>query len=324
VKICDSPMSFGASWGTDDQIVFADRLAGGLLRVSAAGGAPQVLTEPNASNGEASHRLPFVLPGAKAVLFTIVATPVSPRAGNIHAAIRSLETGEQRLLIRDAADARYAASGHLVYVANGTLTTVPFDLRTFRVTGAPVGIVDRVMQADYGGNTGLITMAAQFALSQSGSLAWIPAAVDPNPELFRTLVWVDRHGKSSPIDAIPDAYYCPRISPDGARIAVHTAESTRATWIYDIHRQTRTRVSFDGIAAFPQWTPDGRRLTFAGARTGLTNLFWVPWDASGPAEQLATLEGEQTPATWTQDGRRDPMEPQTRPLGCQHLSRRAR
>jgi eukaryotic-like serine/threonine-protein kinase len=303
VKICDALMPFGASWGSDDRIVFADHQSGGLLRVAAPGGVPETLTRLNVPNGEGTHRLPFVLPGAKAVLFTILSMPVTPRAGQTHIALRSLVSGEQRVLIRNAADARYAPSGHLIYMSNGTLTAVPFDLRTLQLTGSPVGIIDGVMQANYGGTSTLITMSGQFALSQTGSLAWIPAAVDPNPELFRKLVWVDRHGNASPIDAPPDAYYCPRLSPDGQRIVVQTAESTRAVWIYDTRQKTRTRLQFDGPAHFPQWTIDGTRITFAGAQTGMTNLFWIPADGSGPASRLTTHESQQVPAGWTPDGK---------------------
>src|SRR5687767_836414 len=59
----------GISWGSDDRIVFAttDRSTG-LMIIPAVGGEPQVLTTPGASE---DHFHPFVLPGGKAVLFTI-------------------------------------------------------------------------------------------------------------------------------------------------------------------------------------------------------------------------------------------------------------
>ena len=62
----------GASWGPDDTIVFATSdPSSGLLRVSAAGGEPTVLTTPDAAHGEVDHLFPSVLPGGRAVLFTI-------------------------------------------------------------------------------------------------------------------------------------------------------------------------------------------------------------------------------------------------------------
>ena len=41
VPLCDAAATFGASWGSDDTIVFATARNGGLWRVSAAGGTPQ-------------------------------------------------------------------------------------------------------------------------------------------------------------------------------------------------------------------------------------------------------------------------------------------
>jgi eukaryotic-like serine/threonine-protein kinase len=299
-KICAARLAYGASWGTDDSIVFADEPAEGLRKVAAAGGVPQTLTTVDISRGEGSHRFPHVLPGARAVLFTIVAVPNDPQFGT-YVALLSLETGERRVLFRDGADARYVPTGHLVYVTRRKLMAAPFDLRTLRVTGDSVGLMDGVMQ----GVNGRIdpTTAAQFTVSDSGSLAWLPAAADPNPEQFRSIVWVDRHGRSTPVGATDDAYYQPRLSPDGREIAVHTLGSVEGIWIYDIARAVRRRVPFDGYASNPLWTPNGKRIVFSGSRAGAVNLFWVPADDSGPATRLTTSDVGQSPASWTPDGR---------------------
>jgi hypothetical protein len=68
--ICESDPIFGASWGARDEIIFA-RQRGGLLQVPARGGTPRLITALDAKTGEVSHRLPFVLPGGKDVLFTV-------------------------------------------------------------------------------------------------------------------------------------------------------------------------------------------------------------------------------------------------------------
>jgi eukaryotic-like serine/threonine-protein kinase len=295
-KICAARLSFGASWGTDDSIVFADEFDGGLRRVAAKGGVPQTLTTVNVAKGEGSHRFPHVLPGARAVVFTILVTPNEPRLG-MSVALQSLDTGERRILFRDAADARYVPTGHLVYVAGGTLMAAPFDLRTLQVTGDSVGLLEgKVMQSD-------TTTASQFAVSDSGSLAWLPAIAHSHAEDFRTIVWVDRYGKSTPVGAADDAYYQPRLSPDGLEIAVQTVQSRAAIWIHDIRRGVRRRVPFDGFASSPLWTPDGKRLVFRGAREGNTNLYWIPKDGGSPAERLTTNALTQFPASWTPDGR---------------------
>ena len=55
----------GASWGSNDTIIFALQL-GGLWQVPARGGVPVPLTTLAAD--EVSHRLPHVLPGGHGVL----------------------------------------------------------------------------------------------------------------------------------------------------------------------------------------------------------------------------------------------------------------
>ena len=65
----------GASWASDDTIVFATNdTATGLLRVKVEGGEVEVLTVPTAQGFDIDHRFPQVLPGADQVLFTIINT----------------------------------------------------------------------------------------------------------------------------------------------------------------------------------------------------------------------------------------------------------
>jgi eukaryotic-like serine/threonine-protein kinase len=273
--------------------VFADEFAGGLRRVAAASGVPKTLT--TLSKGEGSHRFPQLLPGARAVVFTIVAIPNEPRLGT-SVVLLSLDTGKQRILFRDAADARYVPTGHLVYVAGGNLMAAPFDLNTLQVTGDPVGLVPGpVMQSN--------TTAAEFTVSDSGALAWLPAAIDDNPENFRTIVWVDRRGRSTPVGAVDDAYFVPRLSPTRPDIAVQTVDPIGSVWIYHIRSGVRERLPFDGFASSPLWTPNGKRLVFRGAREGNPNLYWIPADGGSPAERLTNSPLDQFPGSWTPDSR---------------------
>ena len=69
VELCECSARYGASWGPDDKIIFAD-MQGGLFRVSASGGKPKEITLLDEEAGEVSHRLPHILPNGKAVLFT--------------------------------------------------------------------------------------------------------------------------------------------------------------------------------------------------------------------------------------------------------------
>jgi hypothetical protein len=53
VMLCDAPNPRGASWGEDDNIVFAPNLGGGLASVSSNAGQPRPLTD--LKNGEFTH-----------------------------------------------------------------------------------------------------------------------------------------------------------------------------------------------------------------------------------------------------------------------------
>ena len=53
-------------------------------------------------------------------------------------ALLDLKTRKWRVLMQDAADARYLPTGHLVFLRQGTLMAVPFDLNSLDVTGQPV------------------------------------------------------------------------------------------------------------------------------------------------------------------------------------------
>ena len=70
VTLCDAPDDRGGTWAEDGTIVFAPQGRGGLSRVSADGGAPEVVTTLDPADEEITHRWPQALPGGQAVLYT--------------------------------------------------------------------------------------------------------------------------------------------------------------------------------------------------------------------------------------------------------------
>ena len=183
--------SFGASWGSDDTIIFS-RQNLGLWRVPAAGGTPQAVIAPDRKKGELKYLLPQILPGGRAVLFTVTHTPL-PTWEDTEIVAQSLATGQRTVLIRGGADARYLRSGHLLYLRRGTLMAVPFDLERLEVTGGEVALIADVMQAANTPSEASESGAGQFSVSESGSLLYLPGGMFPDPE--RSLAWVDRTGQ---------------------------------------------------------------------------------------------------------------------------------
>jgi serine/threonine-protein kinase len=295
--ICNSPEMFGASWGSDDTIVFA-RQAEGLFRVSAAGGTPQALTRPDRKKGELKYLLPQILPGGRAILFTVTHSPL-PTWEDTEIVAQSLSTGERTVLIQGGADARYLRSGHLLYLRRGTLMAVPFDLQRLKLAGGEMAVIADVMQAGNTPNEATDSGAGQFSVSESGSLLYVPGGLFPDPE--RSLVWVDRAGAVHPLSLPPRAYLSPRLSSNGRRVVVWT-QGDRNIWIHDLTRGTMTRLTSEARSARAIWTPDGTRITYGSTTGGHENLFWRPADGSGPAERLTTSDHLHSAASWSPDG----------------------
>ena len=217
MTLCKAAALFGASWGSDGTIVFATARNGGLLRVSAAGGTPEVLRP--LSRASTATGCPTSCPAA---------TPSSSRSqrARISGTTRRsscdpFQTGTQTVLIEGGADGRYVSTGHIVYVRLGTLMAVPFDPVRLALTGGATGLIDGVMQA---ANFNLSdmdnTLAAQFTVSDTGALVYVTGGAVPAAQ--RSLAWVDRKGTSQTLSAPARPYCTPRLSPDGQHVAVYT------------------------------------------------------------------------------------------------------
>ena len=288
---------FGASWAPDNTVLFATDEVSGLFKVSAEGGQPISLTTPDQAKGEISHRLPHCLPDGKSALFTIMSEgfDLHPRV-----ALLDMKTRKWRVLLEDAADARYIPAGYVVFLRQGTLMAVPFDLGRLEVMGQPVPVIANVMQTLNLTNAAWNTAAGQFSISDSGWLVYAEGGIFPDRQ--NSLVWVDRQGKTETIAPFKAPFFAPRLSPDEKQIAYQNLG--RETWVgvYDINRGTANRLTGEGRASFPNWTPDGKRLVFGWCKEGAPNLYWQPADGSGAMERLTKSDFWQSPGSWSPDG----------------------
>ena len=285
----------GATWGSDDTIIFGTAdTSTGLFRVSAAGGDAEILTTPDTAKGEVDHLFPEFLPGAGAVLFTIINTQ---GINNAQIGLLDLETGEYRILISGGRHARYAESGHIVYGVAGTLRAVPFDISRLEVTGNPVTVLDKVRTSTRG--------SASFSVASDGTLVYLSGGGSIGQS--NTLVWVDREGSEEPLPLAPAGYNWPRLSPDGTQVAMMI--DNQDVWVSDLARGTLIRVTTaPGIDNVPIWTPDGVHLVFASQRegTGRFGFYQKRADGTGTAEKLLTSDapGFFRPYGWSPDGMR--------------------
>jgi eukaryotic-like serine/threonine-protein kinase len=262
----------GASWDDDGTIVFAtgDPLTG-LWRVPATGGQPIALTTPLVSKGEGDHSFPSVLPAGRGVLFTIVPSGQAVRS---EVAVYDARTKEYRTLIRGA-HPQFVESGHLLYVADGRLWAVRFDLETLQMSGDAVPMADEVRV--------VLTGAAYYAVSRSGTLLYVTAG--PQPQ--RSLMWVDRRGREEPIKVPPRSYVLPRLSPDGTRVALDIRDQENDIWIVNVAGDgTPRRLTYGPSNEInPVWI-DNNNLVYSSNRSGRFALYSQAADGSGTAKPL--------------------------------------
>ena len=290
---------FGASWGSDDQIVFGTNGAG-LFRVPGGGGEPEALTTLDPDEGDGGHYWPTIIPGRRAVLF-VTATGVPLSSGQL--AVLDLDTGDTKRLAFAGVSPQYVRTGHLVYAAeDGSVRAVPFDAASLEVTGNPVPLVEGVSVKATG--------VANFAVSDDGRLVYA-TRVGASGAPPRSLVWVDRDGREEPLGDTwqQDQYITPRFSPDGMRVAVAVAENADTNgnpadlWVLDLTRGSCSRITFGGNNRFfPVWSPDGTQLAFSDGTGGTNRLLVASADGSGQVETLLDRDERQFPTAWAPDG----------------------
>ncbi len=286
---------YGIAWRGTSEIVFG-RFAGGLWSVNASGGAPTQLTRLDDAEAEFAHRLPHVLPDNETVLFTAVS---GVAAASTTLIAKRLNTGERRVILKDASDGRYVGTGHLVFMRQGQLMAMAFDPSTLTALGPPLKLLDGVMQSLFSYRNQLNVGAAQFAFSTDGrTFFYVPGPVFPDES--RTLLWVDADGRSSPTGVDDGAYMRPDVSPDGLS-ALFTCWTGGRPFVcaFDFARQVRRRIT-EGL--WPLWSTDGARIVFGRlSPSGVYNLFWMPTDGSAAPHVLLEGPRDQWAGSWSPD-----------------------
>jgi len=285
----------GASWGDDDTIVVAPDYNVGLSSVSSIGGEGGELDPLTTAFREArenSHRLPFVLPGSRAVLFTMGSADIlSYSEARIEVVER--DTGERSTLIEGGTSPHFVATGHLVYAREGDLYGVLFDLERLEIRGASVKLLEGVRTAATNG-------VAPFAVSDNGTLAYIPGG---ETLAERKVMMVDRAGNARTLPIEPGPFTNPRLSPDGSQLILTSQHALHQLWVYDLARNILTRFSTTGWEHNAGiWSPDGETIIFNSSEKGPMNLYRQPRDQSRDAEHLVPSEYRQMPGSWARSG----------------------
>jgi Tol biopolymer transport system component len=276
-----------ATWGSDNTIIFGtSEPVTGLLRVSAGGGTPEMLTTPSAKS-PVDHLDPSVLPTGKAVLFTIR----TESAEENQIGVLDLTTGAVRTLIARGSSPRYVGSGHIVYGLAGSLWAAAFDMDRLEVRGDPVPVLEGVVTKRTG--------AVNYSPAGNGTLVYL--AGDPERGGGRVLMWVNSQGREEAVVAPQRFYTLLRVSPDGGKLALSI---DRDVWLFDVPRGTLDRLTpEESLDMAPVFSPDGRRIAYGRSGGGeAPGLHVRKADFTGTPERLTT--GSHFPLSWSADGNR--------------------
>jgi len=288
-------LPWGLAWNATGSIFF-NRADGRIWHVPFEGVPAAVTTVGDAELG---HGLPSTLPGGQALLYTARKRDWS--WGDEEIVAQAPGGGAPKVLLKDATDARYVPTGHLVFLRRGQLLAVGFDAERLEVRGPPKALLDGVAQALTGSHGRDLSGAGQFAIAPTGTLAWIPGQEELS---YRdsALVNLDRHGQVTPLHA-PVHSYGPtvRVSPDGRRLAAFIRTLTDSgLWSYDLGRGTLTTLNTEGESLYPAWSPDGQLLVFQWLKEGRRSLATQSADGASPPK--VPLADGMIPSSWHRDG----------------------
>lgn len=150
-----------------------------------AGGPPRVITA--LGRAELQHVLPQWLPGGAAFLYTVRSQLAA--WGDERVVVQRLASGERRVLVEHATDARVMPTGQLAFMRLGTLAAVPFDAQRRFIAGGPIAVVAEVAQALTDLDAEDVSGAGQFAVSADGLLACLaPLPHTPKDDWLRWIV----------------------------------------------------------------------------------------------------------------------------------------
>ena len=165
------------------------------------------------------------------------------------------------------------------------------------------GIPDAVAYSPAFATTG----SAMFYHAESnGQSTLMRADTDSGGAILRVTSIVDDHSRN----------FHARPSPDGSLIAFDSdREGERAVYVANADGTDVRRISGDGFAAVPSWSPDGRTLAYVRAEEGrpaVWNLWTTNLDSGATTRVTSHRVGQPWGASWFPDGRRLAYSHETR------------
>jgi Tol biopolymer transport system component len=262
----------GGTWSREHGILFA-RGRDHVFRVSDRGGDATVYAAADSSREVDLHE-PSLLPDGG-----ILVVPHS--RGEDGLSTLEIVYGDERVSVLRTPGSRvyrpvWSSTGHILYerrLGNPGIWAVPWDLAGRRAAGEaflvfPNGVYPSV--------------------SNDGTLALLLGSASRHLQLVET----DRKGVVLQRIGDPRRYsHNLSLSPDGNRLAlIRSEEGSDDIWIHDLARGTDSRLTFfRGTKRHPQWSPDGKFMSYYVGNTASSLLTLVqPTDGSAGVDTVAS------------------------------------
>jgi serine/threonine-protein kinase len=265
--------SSGAAWGPGGRIVFCSG-SGGLFEVSAQGGDPRQMHEPEDSVLD-YHNL-AALPDGRGWVFVVH----RKQGGYDTIGILSADGVRNDILTHESLninDPFYSATGHILYHRTPTaagIWALPFSLDEMAPTGEPFLVAAN---------------ATEPAAAADGTLVFMQGSGVREYQLVQT----SRDGKVEAALGEPAAFWpFPSLSPDDSKVVIRIGEGdNRNLWSHDVTRGTRSRLTFfTNRTDFASWSDDGS-LIYSYKFGGEEEMMMYVMNADGTGEPRDIARG---------------------------------
>jgi len=280
--VCDLPARnfLGATWNQNGVILLGS--GGHINRVDSAGGRLVLL--PAFDKPDTVPGFPHFLPDGQRFIYGEIKT-----GNNVEYLIGSLESKETQRLpgigaVRGDPVGVIYSSGRLLWIREGTLTAQAFDVKSLQLSGEPFPIAEAASSFQFGS-------IDSFSASDNGALVYLAQSARPT-----RLTWFNRSGQRLSEESVDGLTQAPNLSRDGKRVAYERTDATgkRDIWALDLMRGINMRITLNGGASRPVFSPDGAQIIFSVEN----HLFQKSSGGTGPEERI----GEGEPTDWSADG----------------------
>jgi eukaryotic-like serine/threonine-protein kinase len=262
--------------------------------VSASGGTPTRVSDPDMNRGEQSHRWPMFLPDGRHYIY--MAANFAGRKDVNAIFVSALDSNEKHFVTAASANAAYVPPGYLLFPREKTLLAQRFDLRRFVLTGEPTSILTDI-------NYQPQVRRAVFAVSENGLLI----AQTGSGVALSQPIWFDRKGKELGRVGAPDVYGNVFLAPNGRSLAVDKTDMASLNtdvWTHELQRESVKRLTFDpGFDVLPIWSPDASQVVFGSNRRLNVDLYMKNSDGAQEEKAIVQDDFNKLPNNWSRDGK---------------------